>query len=199
MKPDELKKELKGANADEFCRDVLFSPNSWLFDEAEDESLSGTYNDFRSAISVATGVPEGEIRLVGSSRFGISMSPRPEKLFREFDDSSDLDVVIVSEELFSEIWGEFLNAYYGGYGWIKNRHGGDVFRKFIYLLGSERYKTDYLRDTARKLDGMKRQVLLRTGLTRDLKYRIYDSWNSAVDYHAHGVMKLQKVIEDAAE
>lgn len=198
MSPDDLKSQLSGIDAREFCWDVVFSMESWLFDESGSAELFGTYEDFRTAISHSSGVPADDIRLVGSSRFGVSMSPKPEKLFREFNDQSDLDVIIVSEQLFSEIWGEFLRAYYGGYSWIKGRHGEDVFRRFIYLLGVERYETDYLRDTSRRLDGMKRQVLLSTGLRRKLKYRIYHSWEAAVDYHASGVMTLQRMLEHAS-
>lgn len=198
MRPDDLKKLLYGVDPRAFCTEVVFSTASWLFDESGVEELSGNYASFRAAIADSAGVSPDDIRLVGSSRFGVSMNPKPEKLFREFNARSDLDVVIVSEKLFSEIWDAFLKAHYGGYKWIKGRHGEDVFRKFISLLGAERYQTDYLRDTSRRLDGMKKQVLLATGLNRELKYRIYHNWDAALDYHASGVMALQRILGNVA-
>lgn len=198
MEADEFKEMIKLSNADDFCREQLFSMENWLFDTSADNEIIGNYEQFRAAISEVSGVNPDDIRLVGSARFGFSMSPKPEKRFRAFHDGSDLDVVIVSEGLFAEVWNEFLTAYYNGYTWIKHRHSGDVFRKFLYLPQEERYQTDYLRTAWRRLDGMARQVLLRTGLSRDLKYRLYADWDAAVGYHAYGVRKLQKVLEHVA-
>ena len=181
-----------------FCQDQLFDLSSWLFEHSNLDELTGDYSNFREAVSESIGVEADDIRLVGSSKFGYSMSPKPEKRFRLFTPESDLDVVIVSSDLFSEIWGEFRFAYYNGYGWIKNRHGSDIFRRFLYLLPGERYETTYLRTAARRLDGIAKNVILKTGLSRDLKYRIYASWDDAVDYHAYGVKKLQRALEHAA-
>lgn len=188
--------EIAEADPVVFCQDRVFALDSWLFDEANLDETTGDYADFRAAISDTVGVSEGDVRLVGSARFGLSMSPS--KGVRPFNDQSDLDVVIVSSGLFNEVWGEFRSAYYNGYTWVKSRHSGDIFRKFLYLLREGRYETEYLKKTARRLDGMAKTVVLRTGLSRDLKYRIYEDWGAAIDYHAHGVRKLQRIIQDGS-
>lgn len=189
--------ELAEAEPVAFCQDRVFALNSWLFDESNLDEVTGNYADFRAAISDTVGVSEDDVRLVGSARFGLSMSPT--KGVRPFNDQSDLDVVIVSSDLFNEVWDEFRATYYNGYTWVKSRHSGDVFRRFLYLLREGSYETDYLKRTARRLDGMARTVVLRTGLSRDLKYRIYEDWDAAIDYHAHGVRKLQRIIKDGPE
>ncbi|SCG55644.1 hypothetical protein [Micromonospora halophytica] len=44
------------------------------------------------------------VQLVGSARLGYSLNPK--KNFRRFHESSDLDVAIISPELFDQAWGE---------------------------------------------------------------------------------------------
>ena len=189
--------EIAEADPVAFCKERMFTLDSWLFDEANLDELTGDYGDFRAAISYTVGVSEEDVRLVGSARFGLSMNPS--KGVRPFNDESDLDVVIVSSDLFNKVWSEFRKAYYNGYTWVKTRHRDDVFRKFLNLARTSNYETEYLKKTARRLDKMAKNVVLRTGLARDLKYRIYEDWDAAVDYHAHGVRELQRIIQDAPE
>ena len=138
--------EIAAADPVAFCQDRVFALNSWLFDESNLDEVTGDYADFRAAISDIVGVSNGDVRLVGSARFGLSMSPS--KGVRPFNDQSDLDVVIISNDLFNEVWGEFRAAYYNGYAWVKSRHSCDVFRRFLYLLREGRYETEYLKRTA---------------------------------------------------
>lgn len=194
----EFREAIANCDPEAFCQDRLFDMHSWLFEESGLGEITGTYEDFRDAISNSIAVSPDAVRLVGSSKFGVSMSPAPEKFLREFHDESDLDVVVISEELFETVWTEFRTAYYNGYGWIKNRHGSDIFRRFLYLLPGDRYDSAYLRNASRRMDGMSRDVLLRTGLARSLKYRIYASWPDAVGYHAYGIKKLQRALIDVA-
>jgi len=189
--------EIAEADPVAFCQDRVFALDSWLFDESNLDELTGDYVDFRAAISDTVGVSEGDVRLVGSARFGLSMSPS--KGVRPFNDQSDLDVVIVSSDLFNEVWGEFRATYYNGYTWVKSRHSGDIFRRFLNLVRAGNYETDYLKKVARRLDGMARTVVLRTGLSRDLKYRIYEDWDAATEYHAYGVRKLQRIIQNGPQ
>ncbi|QGY79304.1 hypothetical protein [Sphingorhabdus lacus] len=199
MDPEEFRALIAACDPEKFCEEQLFQKKSWLFEDSGLDEISSTYEEFRQAIGVATGVDPADIRLVGSSRFGFSMNPKPAKRFRPFNDESDLDVLIVSEQLFSEIWAQFRHAYYNGYAWVKERHGGDIFRRFLYLLREDRYNTSYLRQAAKRMDEMTKEVLLQTGISRTLKYRIYANWTDAVSYHAHGIRKLQRDLQNVAQ
>ena len=191
---DHLVAQIVRTDAREFCETQLFSIENWLFDQSGTSELLGNYSDFRESIASVINIDADAVRLVGSARFGFSMNPR--KGIRAFNDESDLDVVIVSQELYHTIWFEFRSAYYNGYTWIKSRHSGDIFRRFLHVLPDGNYNSEYLKDTARRLDNMRRQVNLSTGLARELKYRIYEDWDAALDYHAHGVRKLQRMLLD---
>ncbi|MEJ5118301.1 hypothetical protein WH158_12855 [Gluconobacter cerinus] len=191
MTPDELKDEIRVCDPMQFCKDRLFGSENWLFEEYEEEDIFGTYDEFKSSISKISGVNKKDIKLAGSSRFGISMSPKTNKFFRKFNDESDLDIVIVSSDLFNYLWNNFRYAYYNGYPWIKDRHSGDVFRIFLHLVGNSDYGTKYLRTISTNFNKMSAEVSKTTGISRDLKYRIYNQWDDAHLYHASGIKKLK--------
>lgn len=64
------------------------------------------YDDFRAELAARLGVAIDSITLVGSGRLGFSLNP--EHLLRIFGPASDLDVVIVSSEVFDVTWTELL-------------------------------------------------------------------------------------------
>ncbi|EGV16086.1 hypothetical protein ThimaDRAFT_4634 [Thiocapsa marina 5811] len=75
------------------------------------------YFDLRSRIAKLYSVHPNEVIAVGSGKLGFSISPR--KRYRHFSNDSDLDVVIISEELFDRCWRElFRYENQGGY-WEK--------------------------------------------------------------------------------
>ncbi len=60
------------------------------------------YMALKKHISSHFDVSESQVIVVGSAKMGFSLSPK--KLYRRFNDSSDIDVVIVSSELFDAVW-----------------------------------------------------------------------------------------------
>lgn len=70
---------------------------------AESEILSSEVHfRLKDEISSHFGVHPNEIILVGSAKVGFSLAP--DKRYREFCDSSDLDVAIISTTLFDRVW-----------------------------------------------------------------------------------------------
>ncbi len=60
------------------------------------------YRDLRAAIANNFDINANEVLLVGSAKLGFSIAPH--KQYRHFGDSSDLDVAIVSSDLFDKFW-----------------------------------------------------------------------------------------------
>lgn len=58
----------------------------------------------RSEIAHQFQIDVGSVYVVGSAKLGFS--PKPGQYFKPFSDASDIDVAIVSSELFSRIWRE---------------------------------------------------------------------------------------------
>ncbi|MFZ3350450.1 MAG: hypothetical protein WA268_06230 [Xanthobacteraceae bacterium] len=66
---------------------------------------------FRQAlVDGVPGLAAGDVRVIWSGRHGFSMRPRAR--FRAFDDSSDIDVVVVNGTIFDEVWIALLVAAY---------------------------------------------------------------------------------------
>lgn len=75
---------------------------------AESEILTSCdHFSLKDAISGQFGVHPNEIILVGSAKVGFSLAP--DKRYREFGDSSDLDVAIISPVLFDRVWHSVLD------------------------------------------------------------------------------------------
>ena len=72
------------------------------------------YFEIRSIIAEKYNIHPNDVLIVGSSKLGFSIAPH--KRYRHFTDTSDIDIVIVSDVLFSRIW-ESVHSYwaYGGY------------------------------------------------------------------------------------
>ena len=72
------------------------------------------YFDLRSEIAEHFQLHPNEILVVGSAKLGFSIVP--DKLYRPFRDESDIDVAIVSSNLFDTIWKSiFIYRHEGGY------------------------------------------------------------------------------------
>ncbi|MCA6467573.1 MAG: hypothetical protein IM552_06190 [Chitinophagaceae bacterium] len=74
-----------------------------MIERAEVHALDGqsAYDAFRA--SIARELPEAEyIALAGSGNWGFSLNPR--KLWTPFNEHSDIDVVVISNNLFSSTW-----------------------------------------------------------------------------------------------
>lgn len=62
------------------------------------------YIKWRHLVATELDVDPMAVQLVGSARLGYSMNPR--KNFRIFHEGSDLDIAVVSPDLFDKAWGE---------------------------------------------------------------------------------------------
>lgn len=75
----------------------LIHPTPYVFENAE-----GSYFDLKNSLAVQFGVNPEDVKMVGSAKLGFSIAPK--KLWKPFDDSSDIDMVIVSNRVFEEFW-----------------------------------------------------------------------------------------------
>src|SRR5438094_734671 len=83
-----------------FVHEWLLSSNPFAF------RGTGGYAAFRAELSRFLGVHAAEMTLVGSGQLGFSL--RPDQLLRPFRADSDLDMVVVSSEIFDAAWKDLL-------------------------------------------------------------------------------------------
>jgi len=60
------------------------------------------YYSLKKIIADKYGIHYNNVKMIGSAKLGFSIAPN--KLWKEFDDSSDIDMAIISEDIFETFW-----------------------------------------------------------------------------------------------
>ena len=189
----ELRKALRETSSTDFCRNHVFDDDTWLFDNAEELGIVGSYTDFRKQLGSAIQVPAKDIAIVGSAKLGYSLNPEPRgDLFKQFGDHSDIDTVIVSANLFDEIWTQFKEAFFNGYTNLAEEHAKELFKGFIVLASATKYNTKYLRELSAKMLEVRRTLQKKLRLDYPIRYRIYSRWSDVTLYHAWSIERLRE-------
>ncbi len=104
---DRYKEDLSGLSPIEIVRKHIIYGESCILSQDR-------YFDLRSEIADHFQLHPNEVLVVGSAKLGFSIVP--DKLYRPFGDESDIDVAIVSSNLFDAIWESiFIYRHEGGY------------------------------------------------------------------------------------
>ena len=181
-------------------REYVFASQSYVFrDHPEQEAL------FLDLLGDRLETNRDDITIVGSAKIGFSLSPH--NFPRLFSDESDIDVVVVNETLFDQIWRTILKWHYPrrleGLRRDDQRWGADR-RKDIYwgwlvpdrirfegLLFPETLKP--LRDTSTAWFNTFRGLSQYTEFSgRDVSGRLYRSWDHALLYHMDGLRQVRE-------
>jgi hypothetical protein len=93
----EIARAILGRDLEELVNELLFEQVPFVFD-----SHWEIYRSWRYQLSTAINVDPCEIVVIGSAAVGLSLSPI--KPLKTFDETSDVDVAIVSDYFFSEAW-----------------------------------------------------------------------------------------------
>jgi hypothetical protein len=176
----------------DFCRNHLFDAQAWVFAEQSGLSASGSYHDFRVTVANAINTNPNNVAIVGSGKFGFSMAPT--KALRPFSENSDIDVVIVSPELFDTVWSDIRVAIFNGYSQLKSMHSNQIILRFVVLESEHKYSSRYLRNTSIIISDLSKTLNLATRIQRPFKFRIYASWRDVELYHSEGVSKLKEAL-----
>lgn len=200
MDIDTFKKSLEEDSPQQIYRNYLLGHDIWYFREylgKEDHAL--IYDQLKCLISERLGVHPNNIAIVGSAKLGFSVTPTKDKCFSEFSADSDLDIAIVSPDVFRKSWDAFLDLYdrrrlYRRYQFIT----GDIFRRFVSLKETDS-SNQFFRDWSAKVDPMMKDLQLIYSVKHDINYRIYESWEAVEHYHCQGLKKLQQIVQDDSD
>lgn len=84
------------------------------------------YFELKNQVSRKFGINPAEVVVVGSAKLGFSIAP--EKRYRRFGDSSDIDVALCSTNLFDHIWLDVFDYWRRRGFW----EGFEQFRKYLF-------------------------------------------------------------------
>lgn len=188
MTLEEFKDVLLASRPADFARHQLLNEDCWVFEQGP-QSARGLYSEFRSEIADLLDINPRCVAIIGSAKFGWSMSPS--KFGNAYiHDVSDIDIVLVSGLLFNDAWHQIRQAYYGGYTVLQKTHARETFARYLVLKNID-YNSSYLRNLQIKLSDLNRIVNKYLGVEDKANYRIYYDWSDVELYHAKGLLSLQ--------
>lgn len=149
------------------------------------------YDLLRTTLAAALQLSADAMTVVGSGRIGFSLSP--EKYGAPFLPESDLDVAVVSAELFDIAWFDLLRLgrkYFRLHksvrAWVDTHKENHIFFGFIipdFLPGAVAISPTWFRT----FKGLARNPSLAD---RDVNGRLYRTWNHV---HVHQLYSLRKI------
>ncbi|MGV9677575.1 hypothetical protein ACWDSJ_20065 [Nocardia sp. NPDC003482] len=135
------------------------------------------------------------VQLVGSARLGYSLNPN--KQFKLFDERSDLDIAVVSSEIFESTWIELKTLL--EMEEFRTQKGN--LRKLVFeeCIGTDIVlpRLSSIGEKWSKARDMITELLGRDFRGRDVNYRIYRNHRALRDYHMTSVGRARdRAIED---
>lgn len=136
------------------------------------------------------GVPEADITLVGSGRIGFSLDP--DTYGKPFSDASDLDVVVVSADMFDAAWLDLLR-WRRGYGrlpeWVKAWHRDH--QRLVYYGRIWPHKLPGVVElSSRWFDVFKSVSRYPELAVHEVHGLLYRTWDHARLYHIYGLRQI---------
>ncbi|HCG8169809.1 hypothetical protein P3633_22205 [Vibrio parahaemolyticus] len=190
--------EFKAKLIKDDIRDVyqryLLGHDTWYFRKhKQSASYAQDYDDFKLYMSKKLELHVNNIAIVGSAKLGFSLSPQ--KDYREFNDDSDIDLVVVSSPIFKAAWEAYLDLHLRGYLPTYAPVAKNVFKGFVSLKEIDNRSTFF--DTwSRKVEPLKKDFQTLFGIPHEVNYRVYDSWESVERYHLSGLKTLKEKLEE---
>jgi hypothetical protein len=158
----------------------------------------------RSHLVSRLGVAAEKIVVVGSAKTGFSLAP--ESFPRAFNIRSDIDVVVVDPTLFDTYWAICLEWYYprrietlpqADYDWLKRRRSDVFWGRFEphYMRYEGLTVSEVLRPlrtlTTKWFNAFRSLSTYGQFRGRDIKGRLYRTWEHATAYHADGLRQIK--------
>lgn len=178
----------KVKSSDEIYDEFFISGTVWLFEKLFKDSWFDKYNQFKKYIAKRLNVHYNNIGIAGSAKLGFSLNPK--KNFKDFDESSDVDIIIVSEKLFNKFWTEYLKDSYNPTTQIDNIKAISfcVFRKYMRLDCFR--KNAYYDEWKKTTEGFEKDIQLFYNINNDIHYRIFESWDSVKAYYKSSIEQI---------
>lgn len=194
MDMNKIRKEIIESDVDTIFRNYLNGNDVWYFKVfLGDQNYSSKYDEFKRYVNDKLKIRFNEIAIFGSAKCGFSLSPR--KNLSLFHEQSDIDLALVSRDLYMEFWDEYLKKLYSGEIVSYNKFAKGVFRKFIEL---EQFPEDIsLYQEWEKLADAEfyQHLQFEFGISHDINYRIFESWDAVENYYKASISELKRNLE----
>ncbi len=191
---EEFIENLKNQNTPWLYRKYLLGHDIWYFREyLKKPNHADIYDDMKIFMSENLDIHVNNIAIVGSAKLGFSINPTEKKKFTPFSDDSDLDIAIVSPEIFRKSWDAFIDLSGRGYLRGYQQITGNIFRRFVMLKKPDS-RNEFFREWSGKVDPCKKDLQTLFSINHEINYRIYESWEAVERYHCNGLDKLKELV-----
>lgn len=191
----------------QLVQDYVFQGIPFVFRQTPD-----TFDILKRHFASELGLDESNVLVVGSARIGFSLNPN--NFPRKFSESSDLDIIIIDDVMFDEVWMTLLKWNYPRRLVKPGKIDGD----WIYMRRKDIYWGWFAPDLI-SFEGLSFPDALRPirdlstrwfnafrGLSqhsdhaelarREVSGRLYRTWNHAFLYHEENLRLLRSIIQE---
>lgn len=200
---ENIKEDLLYYSVKDFYMKYLLRADNWYFEkilEIDEKDIIHAVDDFKMLVSDAMGIGFNNVVMVGSAKIGYSLSPK--KFLKIFTDEgeckSDIDIAIVSPQLFDYFWKLFRASYditkEGLYKYISR----GIYRGYISdvdLHNIDNCRVEWLELSNKATRQLQRQMYFK----HEIHYRIYRDWKDMEDYHIQSIEHLKGVVGNYAK
>ncbi|WP_411704575.1 hypothetical protein [Edaphovirga cremea] len=195
MDSAELLTLLRSNGAKHVYNSLLLDENVFLLKQLFPHNHAEKYHQLKVAASDILGVPTKNIAIVGSSKTGYSLTPKRD--FANIRPNSDIDLVVVSKELFDNLWTSHLNyknSVEQGREYSYSTVAKNIFRHFVSVSEDEIDSSMlvFFSDWINRVGKLKKILEQQFKIKTSLEYRVYDSWNYVEQYHVTGLNALME-------
>lgn len=192
---DDIKQDLLKTNVKEFYMKYLLRADNWYFERIlniDEKDIIHAVDDFKMLVSDAFDIGFNNTVIVGSAKLGVSLSP--EKFLKHFtdegDNQSDIDIAIISTQLFDYFWRLFRMSYN-----ITNKKyyryiSRGIYRGYISdtdLLNIEECRVEWIKKSNAATKSLQRDMYFK----HEIHYRIYRDWKDLEEYHIQSIEQLK--------
>jgi hypothetical protein len=204
MNVDEFKEILVQQELERVVQDYIFAGIPYVF-----RSWTEGFNNLRSHICDNLGISSREnIEVVGSARVGFSLDP--ENFGIAFSDKSDIDIVVVDDNLFDKVWKILLKWNYprrfrlAGTDNIWARHRMEDLYWGWFRPDKIRYEGLSFPDTLKPLRDISalwfnvfKSISNIQGFEGlEVSGRLYRTWDHVMLYHVDGLRKILESVKN---
>ena len=206
---EDIKSDLKELSEKQFYTKHIIRSDNWYFEKylnkCPDEVIH-MIGDYRLIVSECFGVSFNSVMMVGSGKLGYSMSPpnvgnsQKTKMFLPFNDDekvrkvSDLDIAIISSDIFYKYWKLFRNSYKTKFQSTYMHLYNELYRGYINernIMEVDGCRKEWNETASISRNKLRSELFFR----HEISYRIYRNWEDFEDYNIQNIRKIKREID----
>jgi hypothetical protein len=190
MSFEEFKVYLTTHTDEEIVQYLLFDEIPYCF-----KNNMNMYKEFRSNVCNKLSIHQQDFTIVGSAKVGFSLNPS--KIGVEFNEASDIDIVLVSNEMFEYLWNKLVE-YRKSEFYNLNENHKKRFKELQNIIFYGQIRMDKLSNS---FDYAKNWWEIFNALSIDKRYgsrairaSLFKTWKYASRYYENGISRIRGMI-----